>query len=287
VAGSVAVRILSCCRRRRHPGVVVLHVQHECGPILAASASITLPEGHADVGTDVPWSVAGQARSLSARRSGYLGGVHLNEAFPGREPVTASGLLLRCGSRVAAGTAPRFSRLRSHQTVAGCSTTRFSSAVAADSAHAVARSVSGSDRSAGRAATRVTLPPVATSLQLLRQYGGERSRACSVCLTRDCRDAKVRARPQLLGTIGSWIWRDTDPTLRGPISKERRYREGMLQIISTLLARFRREDEEGQTLVEYGLLLALIAIIVIVALLFLGPLVSQIFQNVGENLQTA
>jgi pilus assembly protein Flp/PilA len=59
----------------------------------------------------------------------------------------------------------------------------------------------------------------------------------------------------------------------------------MVSIISTLLARFRR-DEEGQTLVEYGLLLALIAIIVIVALLFLGPLVSEIFQNVGENLQT-
>ena len=55
--------------------------------------------------------------------------------------------------------------------------------------------------------------------------------------------------------------------------------------ISTLLARFQSEDEDGQTLVEYGLLLALIAIIVIVALLFLGPLVSDLFQNVGENLQ--
>ena len=59
----------------------------------------------------------------------------------------------------------------------------------------------------------------------------------------------------------------------------------MLQIISTFLNRFRNDDEEGQTLVEYGLLLALIAIIVIVALLFLGPIVSQIFQNVGKNLQ--
>jgi pilus assembly protein Flp/PilA len=58
----------------------------------------------------------------------------------------------------------------------------------------------------------------------------------------------------------------------------------MLQFISTLLNRFHREDEDGQTLVEYGLLLALIAIIVIVALLFLGPIVSQIFQNVGDNL---
>lgn len=44
--------------------------------------------------------------------------------------------------------------------------------------------------------------------------------------------------------------------------------------------------EDGQTLVEYGLLLALIAIIVIVALIFLGPIVSQIFQNVGTSLQT-
>jgi pilus assembly protein Flp/PilA len=59
----------------------------------------------------------------------------------------------------------------------------------------------------------------------------------------------------------------------------------MRQIISTLINRYRHGDEEGQTLVEYGLLLALIAIIVIVALLFLGPIVSQIFQNVGTNLQ--
>ena len=69
------------------------------------------------------------------------------------------------------------------------------------------------------------------------------------------------------------------------ILEERRYPQSMLQFISTLLARFHREDEEGQTLVEYGLLLALIAIIVIVALLFLGPIVSQIFSNVAENLQ--
>ena len=59
----------------------------------------------------------------------------------------------------------------------------------------------------------------------------------------------------------------------------------MVSFISTFLARFPREDEDGQTLVEYGLLLALIAIIVIVALIFLGPIVSQIFQNVGQNLQ--
>jgi pilus assembly protein Flp/PilA len=59
----------------------------------------------------------------------------------------------------------------------------------------------------------------------------------------------------------------------------------MLQFISNLLAQLRREDEDGQTLVEYGLLLALIAIIVIVALLFLGPVISELFQNVGTTMQ--
>ena len=54
--------------------------------------------------------------------------------------------------------------------------------------------------------------------------------------------------------------------------------------ISNLLARFQSNDEEGQTLVEYGLLLALIAIIVIVALIFLGPIISQLFSNVAANL---
>ncbi len=55
--------------------------------------------------------------------------------------------------------------------------------------------------------------------------------------------------------------------------------------ISNLLARFQSEDEDGQTLVEYGLLLALIAIVVIAALIFLGPIISQLFQNVGTSLK--
>jgi pilus assembly protein Flp/PilA len=57
--------------------------------------------------------------------------------------------------------------------------------------------------------------------------------------------------------------------------------------ISNLLVRFQHDDEDGQTLVEYGLLLALLAIIVIVALLFLGPIVSGIFQDVGDTLNNA
>jgi pilus assembly protein Flp/PilA len=48
-----------------------------------------------------------------------------------------------------------------------------------------------------------------------------------------------------------------------------------------------KSDSTGQTLVEYGLLLALIAVIVVVALLFLGPLVSAMFQNIGQNLNSA
>ena len=57
----------------------------------------------------------------------------------------------------------------------------------------------------------------------------------------------------------------------------------MINLYDHLVARLSRDDE-GQTLVEYGLLLALIAIIVIVALIFLGPIVSRIFQNVGTSL---
>lgn len=43
------------------------------------------------------------------------------------------------------------------------------------------------------------------------------------------------------------------------------------------------KSERGQTLVEYGLLLALIAVIVIAALLFLGPLIADLFSNVGTR----
>jgi len=38
--------------------------------------------------------------------------------------------------------------------------------------------------------------------------------------------------------------------------------------------------EKGQTLIEYALLLALIAMVVIVVLRLLGPALSNLFQNV-------
>lgn len=47
---------------------------------------------------------------------------------------------------------------------------------------------------------------------------------------------------------------------------------------------FRRSDNEGQGLAEYALILALIAVVAIVALLFLGGQVSQILTNLGNCL---
>ena len=41
-----------------------------------------------------------------------------------------------------------------------------------------------------------------------------------------------------------------------------------------------QSSESGQTLVEYGLLLALIAVVVIAALLFLGPVIADLFTDV-------
>ncbi len=43
-------------------------------------------------------------------------------------------------------------------------------------------------------------------------------------------------------------------------------------------------DEEGQGLVEYALIIAVIAIAVIVAMLFLRDQISNIFSNIGNNL---
>jgi pilus assembly protein Flp/PilA len=46
-----------------------------------------------------------------------------------------------------------------------------------------------------------------------------------------------------------------------------------------------QRSERAQTLVEYGLLIALIAVVVIAALIFLGPVVSALFNNIGSTIQ--
>ena len=43
-------------------------------------------------------------------------------------------------------------------------------------------------------------------------------------------------------------------------------------------------EEEGQGLVEYALIIAVIAIAVIVAMIFLRDQISNIFSNIGNNL---
>ena len=52
----------------------------------------------------------------------------------------------------------------------------------------------------------------------------------------------------------------------------------------TLVARLRERAEEGQGMVEYALILAFIAILVIVALKFLQPSISNTLNNVSNSL---
>ena len=55
--------------------------------------------------------------------------------------------------------------------------------------------------------------------------------------------------------------------------------EIMLQLVKKLFV-----DDEGQGLVEYALILVLIAIVVIAALTFLGNKVEDTFNNIGTEL---
>ena len=46
------------------------------------------------------------------------------------------------------------------------------------------------------------------------------------------------------------------------------------------------KDESGQGMVEYGLIIGLIAIVVIVGLLALGPKIKELFQKTAEEMPT-
>ena len=59
----------------------------------------------------------------------------------------------------------------------------------------------------------------------------------------------------------------------------------MLEILKAFLARLQAE-EKGQDLTEYALLVALIAIIVVVAVLFFGTNVSTFFSTLGASVQS-
>ncbi len=61
--------------------------------------------------------------------------------------------------------------------------------------------------------------------------------------------------------------------------------EDMLRLWTAYQARFMK-DEEGASMVEYALLVALIAVVVIAAALFLGNEISGKFSEVGDTLES-
>ena len=58
----------------------------------------------------------------------------------------------------------------------------------------------------------------------------------------------------------------------------------MLSLWSKVQACLVLHDEKGASLVEYALLVVLIAIVAIVAITFAGQQVSETFSEIGENL---
>jgi Flp pilus assembly pilin Flp len=58
----------------------------------------------------------------------------------------------------------------------------------------------------------------------------------------------------------------------------------VLRAIDPIRATWNRRDEVGASLVEYALLLALIAVVALVALHFLGGSVANTLNNVGSSI---
>ncbi len=58
----------------------------------------------------------------------------------------------------------------------------------------------------------------------------------------------------------------------------------MLDLINRAYVNLTTRDEEGQGMVEYGLIIALVAIVVIAALVILGPKIASIFNKASNSL---
>ena len=58
----------------------------------------------------------------------------------------------------------------------------------------------------------------------------------------------------------------------------------MVQFTEALFGLFAGEEAEGQGLVEYALIIAFIAVVVIVAMVFLQGRISGLFSRVGNSL---
>jgi len=57
-------------------------------------------------------------------------------------------------------------------------------------------------------------------------------------------------------------------------------------MLMQILDWFRCQEEEGQTLIEYALILVLISVVVIVVLTLVGTNVDAVFQNIADALTT-
>ena len=55
-------------------------------------------------------------------------------------------------------------------------------------------------------------------------------------------------------------------------------------MLKKLMAKLQNQNEEGQGLVEYALIIVLVAIVVIAALTLLGTNVSTVFSNIATTL---
>ncbi|HEX5506276.1 MAG TPA: Flp family type IVb pilin [Thermomicrobiales bacterium] len=58
----------------------------------------------------------------------------------------------------------------------------------------------------------------------------------------------------------------------------------MVDFVAALHGLYAGEEQEGQGLVEYALIIAFIAILVIVAMLFLKGQITTLFSRVGNSL---
>ena len=48
---------------------------------------------------------------------------------------------------------------------------------------------------------------------------------------------------------------------------------------------YRPQNEEGQGLVEYALILVLVAVVVIIVLVVLGPLIGNVFSEIMDTME--
>jgi pilus assembly protein Flp/PilA len=61
-------------------------------------------------------------------------------------------------------------------------------------------------------------------------------------------------------------------------------RKKMVNLVKELIGRLETHQEKGQTLIEYALIIALIVIVVIGAMLLLGPQIATLYNTITTTL---